>query len=777
MDKQALTVTGYEYIDILTAKNESLQKDHYYHVYCTQEDRLATFNIDGDRVGMLDEEKPIIEKLQELLGNEDLSKMPRLEDASPIIQYIYHEVGNSVNNTYFLENNSEAIADMEEQFHKSWNELTNELNYDINRFGLKDIIDLTNSKDDQSFLLIANDNIRSSFSDENPDFIRNLDGHGATPEEISAGLSTQNAFDMCQIKLEYGIAPEVLNAISLNYEGDLQEVKQGTKKLPDGVYAVEMPADVQSHLNDQKYPETHDLPFFAGNNADGLYWALYMEIKAGEIHRLEKIFSTAMAFDYAHGVFNQENEPAYSNAFFRANQALAVYVYGKELVARCPEITGAIYQDFYAIRCTNTPNLLIDKQFTKQMISRFGMTAGVEKAAYTLQKYSPQAVKNEHYGELVAKKLRDNWANITLEFDWTHFTEANFDSLKKALHEGSYFEEPDTHGYVLVGNLAIDIMSCSDNEILRDDGIMKTETRFDLFTPLATDGPDNISAVDGYPYQFHDEDLGLAAHLPSEAVINSTYDAFVEQVERIVWTAEQAPTKETKALIQAIDRDTMFWQQMEMQQKHSDCKVMFAEDTAYKTVVIIPPGYHDGTISKCIMDCVSDDRPIIMDDKNLVYVVQDCENPVNRVSDDGRYQAFVAVSEFPIESLKGSFHDIIAKGDDFDEVMGKVKEIYPALEEAERRMDKILSQYDSTEYFESSYRNKFITGITADNQDASCIEAVKETMAKTGKSLNQMMVIVNETAPMAVFEPKGKYASKIIKQVKKELAAVKVAAR
>ena len=50
-------------------------------------------------------------------------------------------------------------------------------------------------------------------------------------------------------------------------------------------------------------------------------------------------------------------------------------------------------------------------------------------------------------------------------------------------------------------------------------------------------------------------------------------------------------------------------------------------------------------------------------------------------------------------------------------------------------------------------------------------------MAKTGKSLNQMMVIVNETAPMAVFEPKGKYASKIIKQVKKELAAVKVAAR
>ena len=166
----------------------------------------------------------------------------------------------------------------------------------------------------------------------------NLDGRIATPEEIAAGLSTKNAFDMCQVKLGRSLSYEELSADIPQYDGASPEI----------------------------------------------------------------------AYDYAHGVYNKENEAAYLESFFRAQNAIVVDTYGKDVVERCPEVMGEFYQDLYAAKCSDTPNLLIDEKFIKQMMARFGETAGVEKGADALQKYSPQAVNNDHYGELVAKHVKEH---------------------------------------------------------------------------------------------------------------------------------------------------------------------------------------------------------------------------------------------------------------------------------------------------------------------------------------------------------------------------------
>ena len=361
-----------------------------------------------------------------------------------------------------------------------------------------------------------------------------------------------------------------------------------------------------------------------------------------------------------------------------------------------------------------------------------------------------------------------------LDFDWSHFTEKNFEQLKNDVREKTSYEEPTTYGYVVVGDLAVDIMSRGDSDTMREDGTMDVAPRFDLFQPIreGQSEEDDISVIEGYPYRFNDEDLDLAYNLPSEVVLDSTYYDFVEQVERTIENAAAAEDEAVAQLgiediVQDINTNTLFWQRLALQQERPDCKIALAEDPAYKMAIIIPPGYYDAT------EAGYDSRPVIKDDKDLVYIVQDHEKKADRFMEGSRYKACVDVTDFFIESLPGSFHDIIAQGDDFDEVMGKVKEIYPALEEANTRLDKILNRSDSSELFESSFRMNYITGLNADQQDASCIAAVKETMAKTGQSLNQMLSIVDEKAPMAVFERKGKYASKIMKQVKKDLDAEK----
>ena len=73
----------------------------------------------------------------------------------------------------------------------------------------------------------------------------NLDGRIATPEEIAAGLSTKNAFDMCQVKLGRSLSYEELSADIPQYDGASPEI----------------------------------------------------------------------AYDYAHGVYNKENEVAYNDGF------------------------------------------------------------------------------------------------------------------------------------------------------------------------------------------------------------------------------------------------------------------------------------------------------------------------------------------------------------------------------------------------------------------------------------------------------------------------------
>ena len=370
--------------------------------------------------------------------------------------------------------------------------------------------------------------------------------------------------------------------------------------------------------------------------------------------------------------------------------------------------------------------------------------------------------------------------NVMLEFDWSHFTEQDFEAMKQHIQERTPFEEPTTHGYILVGDLSVDIVSCGELDTMRDDGTMDVVLRFDLFQPIreGQSNEEDISVVEGYPYRFNDrEDLNLAYNVPAEVICNDTYYDFVEQVEHTIRESAAHPTPSTENIIKDLNTETLFWQRLELQKNYPDSKVLLAERPEYKTTVIMPQGYHDATEEE-------DLRPVIMDDKDLVYIIQDCEKPLDRISDCGRYQAFVATPEFPLANQKGKFKNFIAQEDDFGKIMNQVQALYPELEEANTRLNRILNgskrweqAVSPEECFESSYKRHYLTGITADHHGPSCRAAVKDAMTKTGASFDQMRAIANQKAPMAVFESKDKYASKIIQQVQKELAAEKAAAR
>lgn len=395
MSKKDIIILGYEYDE----------DEAEYLVDVSQGNRAASFTVSDAQIEEDPSEEEIIEGLHEILKDMDLAKKPRLEDASAITQYLVHQVEEANDSMYFLENNPRDIAYLEEQLGKPWKELAADLDHDIYQFKLHGVIDRLDPEDAPDFLITAYGWLQSTFTVDHPIQTRNLEGEEATLKEIAAGLSTENSFDLCLLKLEPDALQGAFHKKMLSYE-QYQAVKEGKSDLPGGIYIVQMPDDILFHKDDDKYPETK-LPFCAGETVgNGNYGALYMEIVDGKICNPKRAYTPDMAYDYAHDVFNPDNEQAYSEAWRRVNIPLMIAAYGEKNVPASSSVDGRAYQLTYAKECFDTPNLLIDKEFAKQMIEQYGKNAGAEKAAIILQWYSPQAVLDGQYGQMVAQQVR-----------------------------------------------------------------------------------------------------------------------------------------------------------------------------------------------------------------------------------------------------------------------------------------------------------------------------------------------------------------------------------
>lgn len=378
-----------------------------------------------------------------------------------------------------------------------------------------------------------------------------------------------------------------------------------------------------------------------------------------------------------------------------------------------------------------------------------------------------------------------------IDFDTERFSKGDFQKLCQYMEKNQAMDKAGYKGAEAFGTIyAGDV--CIDIEGFYDSQKQWLDVKFICYLPVdKREDTSYAEPVKDFVYGEHKGSFGLREAIDVDGCLaGKNFEQFKSQLKNQLNNYAQARLDEVGHCkdVDALMSKSKFWQCMEAKEKWPTCKIIPSpvsfghanSSNRYNDVEIIPHGFHDET------EPAMDEYPVIADDSDLLYIEEDHKEG-RAASENARYRLVLKDRDMNCTALGEKAKNCPIQGalyssNDFDAVYAKAMELLPMMREAKERLEAMYETAVTIRTASSHMANQFMqvywnaynrSNMTnKDDHEAACCKAIRYCMDK-GATKKEVLRIVDTKAPMAAWEKDGKYAVRMVGEVKREKEAEK----